>query len=70
MEKRYFWAIQEVDEKTLLWRFRSGAEREQWSKESFEQGNYYIAVTGNNPEVRRIQRRINQGEVIIFPVEV
>ena len=70
MQKRYFWAIWETKGGALLYRFRNEDYRRTWFA-SCQPTNYIIRyVTGNDPEVRRIQRRIARGENIQFPTEV
>ena len=72
MEKRYFWAIMATDDGVFLNRYRSEQERTDFLIGSRKTPGILSAypVIGNYSEVRRIQRRIRQGEVVTFPVEV
>lgn len=70
MIRRYVFAIQEIDGHIYLWRFRSRVEREQWFASRQPTLNQPEFVPGNHSEVRRIYRRIGQGEAITFPVEI
>ena len=76
MKKRYFWALQKGQDKVLIIRFRSEHERTGWIQNATDAQGwglppiYRIAITGTDPEVRRIQRQIKQGENIQFPTEV
>lgn len=68
MEKRFFWAI-DLHSPATLHRFPSRRQRTEWIG-----GNPYRGEVGNmHPaffQVRRIQRRMAQGEQITFPVEI
>jgi hypothetical protein len=76
MEKRFFWAAQKAQDKILVIRFRSEAERMGWIQNGTDMVGwgippiYRIVLNATDPEVRRIQRRMAQGEQITFPVEI
>lgn len=67
MGKRYAWLIRfvSIDGKPFkeIWRFRSYRERNDRVKAGFGE-----ILSGNNPEIRRIQRLIAGGEAVQFPV--
>ena len=68
MQKRYFWAIQEISrEQSLVSRFRTEREREEFISQD---RTTFGPLLATDPEVRRIQRRMAGGERIEFPVEV
>jgi len=72
MKKRFFWARQEVSHgpgelwSVFLHRFRTMEDRQLWMDKIM----WAQVIGGEDPEVRRIQRRIAQGEQISFPVEI
>ena len=66
MQKRYFWGAEYGVRGTKLYRFRTKEEREVWLVTN-QEGE---PVEGTNSEVRRVQRRMGEGEKIEFPVEV
>jgi hypothetical protein len=70
MRKNYFYAIlgriTPADPQGTLYRFRVRVARDAWVRED----PYRFAVLGSHPEVRRIKRMIEQGEIVIFPVEI
>lgn len=70
MRKCYFWAMTQIGEHKKFYRFRSAAERLEWSRSRVGLQAPITFITGTHPEVRRIKRRISQGEQITFPVEV
>ncbi len=68
MRKQYFWALQEIEvDKSLIHRFRTQGERELFVLQDL---TTFCAIGGDDPEVRRIKRRLAAGEQITFPVEI
>lgn len=70
MQKRFFYAIQEVEGCRYLWRFRSRAERQEWFASRQPTNNQPEFVSGNNSAVRRAYRQIAAGENIQFPLDI
>lgn len=72
MKKHYFWALWRSPDGLFLVRFRSDKERQEWMKDMKKTNPKHIwyPIIAAHPEVRRIQRRMAQGEEITFPVEV
>lgn len=72
MEKRFFWgkrtqrSVFLLTETVFIHRFRSIGERSAWLTD----GGWVDSLSANDPEVRRIKRRIAAGEDLQFPVEV
>jgi len=72
MRKRYFWAKRTVSNgpgescSTFLLRFRTMEARQVW----MDKTDWAEVIGGEDPEVRRIQRRMAQGEQITFPMEI
>jgi len=69
MQKRFVWAIQLKNDRRLLHRFSWVSSFWLWLEEPHS-GETRFRFNADTPEVRRIQRRIAQGEQITFPVEI
>lgn len=74
MKKRYFWAIAAnwgdgkeslVKDSLFLFRFAYGKDRHD-----FLESHVATSIKATHAAVRRINRRLAQGERIVFPVEI
>ena len=70
MKKRYFWALTQIGDHKKIYRFRSAADRRKWSQAKVGLVAPTTFIKANHPEVRRVQRQLDAGEVVTFPVEI
>ncbi len=72
MKKRYFWALWRSEDGLFVSSFRSNQDRQDFLAGCLKTPGIKVSygIVASHPEVRRLQRRLAQGEQIMFPHKI